>query len=114
MATRRKFTLEFKTEEARRVIDSGRSVVEVAKEIAVPDDDHRNSPLSITEIPQVSAVAGWCCDYRISGWRTPFLIASERARWLRMRLLSPSILKTTLWCNSRSSMAAAIIGSSKI
>jgi hypothetical protein len=38
MATRRKFTLEFKTEAAHRVIDSGRSVVEVAKEIAVPDN----------------------------------------------------------------------------
>jgi transposase len=37
MATRRKFTLEFKTEAAHRVIDSGRSVTEVAKEIAVSE-----------------------------------------------------------------------------
>ena len=39
--TRRKFTLEFRTEAAHRVIDSGRSVVEVAKKIAVPDNSLR-------------------------------------------------------------------------
>jgi transposase len=33
--TRRKFTLEFKTEAAHRVIDTGRTVVEVATELAV-------------------------------------------------------------------------------
>jgi transposase len=33
--TRRKFTLEFKTEAAHRVIDSGRSVREVANELSV-------------------------------------------------------------------------------
>ena len=33
--TRRKFTLEFKTEAAHRVIDTGRSVVEVAGELSV-------------------------------------------------------------------------------
>jgi len=33
--TRRKFTLEFKTEAAHRVIDTGRSVVEVASELSV-------------------------------------------------------------------------------
>ncbi|MBU6494862.1 MAG: transposase [Acidobacteria bacterium] len=33
MATRRKFTLEFRIEAAHRVIDSGRSVTEVARVI---------------------------------------------------------------------------------
>ena len=33
--TRRKFTLEFKTEAAHRVIDTGRPVVEVAAELSV-------------------------------------------------------------------------------
>ena len=33
--TRPKFTLEFKTEAAHRVIDTGRSVVEVAGELSV-------------------------------------------------------------------------------
>ena len=33
--TRRKFTLEFKTEAAHRVIDTGRSVTEVAAELSV-------------------------------------------------------------------------------
>ena len=33
--TRRKFTLEFKTEAAHRVIDTGGSVVEVAGELSV-------------------------------------------------------------------------------
>jgi transposase len=35
--TRRKFTLEFKTEAAHRVIDTGRSVVDVAAELSVAD-----------------------------------------------------------------------------
>ncbi|MHB8671253.1 MAG: transposase [Acidimicrobiales bacterium] len=35
--TKRKFTLEFKTEAAHRVIDTGRSVVEVAAELSVVD-----------------------------------------------------------------------------
>jgi transposase-like protein len=34
-ATRRKFTLEFRTEAAHRVIDTGRSVREVANELSV-------------------------------------------------------------------------------
>jgi hypothetical protein len=34
-ATRRKFTLEFRTEAAHRVIDTGRSVREVARELSV-------------------------------------------------------------------------------
>jgi transposase-like protein len=36
-ATRRRFTAEFKTEAAHRVIDTGRSVVEVAAELSVVD-----------------------------------------------------------------------------
>jgi transposase len=35
--TRRKFTLEFRIEAAHRVIDSGRSVTEVAREISVAE-----------------------------------------------------------------------------
>ncbi|MGC8465712.1 MAG: transposase, partial [Acidimicrobiales bacterium] len=35
---RRKFTLEFKTEAAHRVIDSGRSVAEVAREFSIAED----------------------------------------------------------------------------
>ena len=35
--TRRKFTLEFKTEAAHRVIDTGRSVIDVATELSVAD-----------------------------------------------------------------------------
>ena len=37
-ATRRKFTLESKTEAAHRVIDSGRSVAEVARELSIAQD----------------------------------------------------------------------------
>ena len=36
--TRRKFTLEFKTAAAHRVIDTGRAVVEVAGELSVEKD----------------------------------------------------------------------------
>jgi transposase len=34
-ATRRKFTLEFRTEAAHRVIDTGRTVRDVARELSV-------------------------------------------------------------------------------
>ena len=37
-ATRRKFTLEFKTEAAHRVIDSGRTVREVSVELSVHEN----------------------------------------------------------------------------
>ena len=37
-ATRRKFTLEFKTEAAHQVIDSRRSVAEVANEFSIAED----------------------------------------------------------------------------
>lgn len=37
-ATRRKFTLEFKTEAAHRVIDSGRSVADVARELSISQE----------------------------------------------------------------------------
>ena len=74
MATRRKFTLEFKTEAAHRVIDSGRSVVEVAKEIAVPDN----------------SLFRWVRDERrrmeaLEGTSDEPLSASERAELLRLR-----------------------------
>ena len=36
-ATRRRFTLEFKTEAAHRVIDTGRSIAEVSAELSVVD-----------------------------------------------------------------------------
>ena len=35
--TRRRFTLEFKTEAAHRVIDTGRSIAEVSAELSVAD-----------------------------------------------------------------------------
>ncbi len=37
-ATRRKFTLEFKTEAAHRVIDSGRNIPEVASELSISQE----------------------------------------------------------------------------
>jgi transposase len=74
MATRRKFTLEFKTEAAHRVIDSGRSVVEVAKEIAVPDN----------------SLFRWVRDERrrmetLEGTSDQPLSPAERAELLRLR-----------------------------
>ena len=46
MSSRRKFTTEFKVEAAHRVIDSGRSIAEVAREVSVGDQfltAHRES-----------------------------------------------------------------------
>ena len=72
--TRRKFTLEFKTEAAHRVIDSGRSVVDVAKEIAVPDN----------------SLFRWVRDERrrmetLEGTSDQPLSPAERAELLRLR-----------------------------
>jgi transposase-like protein len=74
MATRRKFTLEFKTEAVHRVIDSGRSVVDVAKEIAVPDN----------------SLFRWVRDERrrmeaLEGTSDQPLSPAERAELLRLR-----------------------------
>ena len=72
--TRRKFTLEFKTEAAHRVIDTGRSVVEVATELSVAD----------------GSLARWVRDERrrmetVAGGSDEPLSAAERAELLRLR-----------------------------
>ena len=72
--TRRKFTLEFKTEAAHRVIDTGRSVTEVAAELAVVD----------------SSLARWVRDERrrldtVAGSSDEPLSAAERTELLRLR-----------------------------
>jgi transposase len=73
-ATRRKFTLEFKTEAAHRVIDTGRTIAEVAGE------------LSVTE----SSLARWVRDERrrletVAGGSDEPLSGAERAELLRLR-----------------------------
>jgi transposase len=72
--TRRKFTLEFKTEAAHRVIDSGRSVSEVARELSVLE----------------GSLFRWVRDERrrleaVSGTSDEPLSAAERAELLRLR-----------------------------
>ncbi|HMK97162.1 MAG TPA: transposase [Acidimicrobiales bacterium] len=75
MATRRrKFTLEFKTEAAHRVIDTGRTVVEVAGELSVDK----------------GSLARWVRDERrrldtVSGSSAEPLSPAERAELLRLR-----------------------------
>ena len=74
MATRRKFTLEFRIEAAHRVIDSGRSVTEVAREIAVSE----------------TVLFRWVRDERrrmeaLAGTSDEPLSASERAACVRVR-----------------------------
>ena len=74
MATKRKFTLEFKTEAAHRVIDSGRGVSEVAKEISVSE----------------TLLFRWVRDERrpveeLEGRSDEPLSAAERAELLRLR-----------------------------
>ena len=74
MATRRKFTLEFRIEAAHRVIDSGRSVTEVAREIAVSE----------------TVLFRWVRDERrrmeaLAGTSDEPLSASERAELVRLR-----------------------------
>ena len=72
--TRRKFTLEFKTEAAHRVIDTGRSVIDVATELSVAD----------------GSLARWVRDERrrmetVAGGSDEPLSAAERAELLRLR-----------------------------
>ncbi|WP_201732651.1 IS3 family transposase [Acidithrix sp. C25] len=66
--TRRKFTLEFKTEAAHRVIDSGRNVAEVANEVSisqealygqVKDERRRIEAVSIVSDGPLSAESFW-------------------------------------------------------
>lgn len=73
-ATRRRFTAEYKVEAAHRVIDSGRSVAEVARE------------LSINE----ASLYAWVRDERrrieaAKGTGTEPLSGEERAELLRLR-----------------------------
>jgi transposase len=73
-ATRRRFTLEFKTEAAHRVIDTGRSIAEVSAELSVAD----------------SSLARWVRDERrrldaVAGATDEPLTAAERTELLRLR-----------------------------
>jgi transposase len=73
-ATRRRFTLEFKTEAAHRVIDTGRSVAEVAGELSVSE----------------SSLARWVRDERrrmdtVAVTSDEPLSGAERSELLRLR-----------------------------
>jgi transposase len=73
-ATRRRFTLEFRTDAAHRVIDTGRSVKEVAAELSVIE----------------SSLAKWVRDERlrletVAGSAGEPLSGAERAELLRLR-----------------------------
>jgi len=73
-ATRRKFTLEFRIEAAHRVIDTGRSVREVANELSVLEN----------------SLSKWVRDERrrldaVAGTSEEPLTPAERAELLRLR-----------------------------
>ena len=73
-ATRRRFTLEFRTEAAHRVIDTGRSVREVARELSVLE----------------SSLSKWVRDERrrmetVEGNGGELLRPAERAELVRLR-----------------------------
>jgi transposase len=73
-ATRRRFTLEFKIEAAHRVIDTGRTIAEVAGELSVTD----------------SSLARWVRDERrrletVAGGSEEPLTGAERSELLRLR-----------------------------
>jgi transposase len=72
--TRRKFTLEFKTEAAHRVIDTGRTIAEVAAELSVDK----------------GSLARWVREERrrvetVAGGSDEPLTAAERTELLRLR-----------------------------
>lgn len=73
-ATRRKFTLEFRIEAAHRVIDTGRSVREVANELSVLEN----------------SLSKWVRDERrrldtVAGTSEEPLTPAERAELIRLR-----------------------------
>jgi transposase len=73
-ATRRKFTLEFRIEAAHRVIDTGRSVREVANELSVIEN----------------SLSKWVRDERrrldaVAGTSEEPLTPAERAELIRLR-----------------------------
>ena len=73
-STRRKFTAEYKTEAAHRVIDSGRSVAEVAMELKISEAN----------------LYGWVRDERrrmeaAKGTSAEVLSEAERAELIRLR-----------------------------
>ena len=74
MSSRRKFTTEFKVEAAHRVIDSGRSIAEVARELSVGEQ----------------SLGGWVRDERrrmdaARGTGNEPLTPQERAELARLR-----------------------------
>jgi len=74
MPSRRKFTAEFKVQAAHRVIDSGRSVAEVARELNVGEQ----------------SLGGWVRDERrrmaaVQGTEREPLTAAERAELTGLR-----------------------------
>ena len=73
-ATRRKFTLEFRTEAAHRVIDTGRTVRDVARELSVLEN----------------SLSKWVRDERlrmetVAGTSEEPLSPAERAERVRLR-----------------------------
>jgi transposase len=73
-ATRRKFTLEFRTEAAHRVIDTGRTVRDVARELSVLEN----------------SLSKWVRDERrrmetVAGTTEEPLTPAERSELLRLR-----------------------------
>jgi transposase len=73
-ATRRKFTLEFRTEAAHRVIDTGRTVRDVARELSVLEN----------------SLSKWVRDERrrmetVAGTTDEPLTPAERSELLRLR-----------------------------
>ena len=73
-ATRRKFTLEFRTEAAHRVIDTGRTVRDVARELSVLEN----------------SLSKWVRDERlrmetVAGTSEEPLSPAERAELVRLR-----------------------------
>ena len=73
-ATRRKFTLEFRTEAAHRVIETGRTVRDVARELSVLEN----------------SLSKWVRDERrrletVAGTSEEPLSPAERAELLRLR-----------------------------
>jgi transposase len=73
-ATRRKFTLEFRTEAAHHVIDAGRTVRDVARELSVLEN----------------SLSKWVRDERrrietVAGTSDEPLTPAERAELLRLR-----------------------------
>ena len=97
VVTRRKFTLEFRTEAAHRVIDTGRTVRDVARELSVLEN----------------SLSKWVRDERrrleaVAGTSEEPLTPAERSELVRLRRVNVEMQKDLAFLGKAAAYFASI------